>query len=439
MTPPQATGTLTRLTLAAPWRRVDLVLPSETPLGELLPEIVRLLGYQTAESPEAYRISLFDGRVVELDQSLRSAAVPDGALLRVDRISEAPMPAVVHDVTDEVADDLDRRPGRWGDDARRWLATAVISAAAVWATLLAAPTTPPPVLVAAGLIALVGGTALALPGARVIGTAVLLAGAAATATAVPHWLAEWPLRSLAWAVLVGLTVLAAGAANGRLRAGATGAGTLLGLLGLWAVPSALHLPIERTATLLAIVSTVVLGLLPRLALVTSGLTRLDDQQLGERPTTRSSVRAAVDSAHRGLALAVVFAAASAALAGWNLAHASNGWAVALACLLGVTTCLRARACPLTAEVVSLTAATLVVVVGLVSNWLFVAPAQWWGGVLVAVAVLSIGFAALAYRPPAHVRARARQLADRVEGVAVVAMVPVAVGVFGIYERLLQTF
>lgn len=47
MTPPQATGTLTRLTLAAPWRRVDLVLPSETPLGELLPEIVRLLGYQT--------------------------------------------------------------------------------------------------------------------------------------------------------------------------------------------------------------------------------------------------------------------------------------------------------------------------------------------------------------------------------------------------------
>jgi hypothetical protein len=44
-----------------------------------------------------------------------------------------------------------------------------------------------------------------------------------------------------------------------------------------------------------------------------------------------------------------------------------------------------------------------------------------------------------HRPRPHVRARARQLADRLEGLVVVAAVPVAVGVFGVYERLLDTF
>ena len=37
------------------------------------------------------------------------------------------------------------------------------------------------------------------------------------------------------------------------------------------------------------------------------------------------------------------------------------------------------------------------------------------------------------------QARARQIADRVEGIAVIAMVPVAVGVFGLYSQLLNSF
>lgn len=433
MTASPTGGTLTRVTLAAPQRRVDLVLPSGTPLGELLPDVVRLLGFRPGEPPRSYRFSLFDGRVLGFEQSLRSAGVPDGALVRVDRISEAPMPAVVHDVTDEVADDLERRPGRWGDAARRWLATAVVAAAALWATLLAVPVVPAPALLAVGAAVLLGGAALTFV-AREVGTAVTSAGAAIAATAIPHWLTGWPLRTVAWAVLVGVAVFAGCAGNGRLRAGATGAGALLGLLALWVGFSSLRLPGEQVAALLAVLSTVALGLLPRFALVTAGLTRLDDQQLGDRPTTRTSVRAAVDAAHRGLALAVVFTAASAAAAGWVLADAPNAWAAALAGLLAVTTWLRTRACPLTVEVASLTAAALTVVVALVTHWL---PTP--TGALVAVAVLGLGVVALTYRPPAHVRARARQLGDRVEGLAVVAMVPVAVGVFGTYEHLLHVF
>lgn len=438
-TVPAQSGTLTRLTLVAPHRRVDLVLPSEASLGTLLPEIVRLLGYRPSTPPQAYRFSLLDGRVVEPSHSLRSAGILDGTLVRIDPISEAPMPAVVHDVTDEVADDLDRRGGRWGAQARRWVATGVSVAAAVWASLLALPELPAAVLPAVGLMVLLAGTGVALAKFRVVGTALLLAGSGIAASGVPVLVSGFALCTGLWAGLLGITVLAVGAANQRLRAGAIGGGTLLGLLALWALFTALRLPWVQVATLLAAVSTVVVGLLPRLALSTSGLTKLDDHQLDSRQVARNSVTAAVDSAHRGLATAAVFASASLALAGWLLAASSNGWALALAGLVAASTALRVRAHPLTIEVVSLTTATAVVAARLIERWIQSAPAFWWAGVLVAVVVIGLALVAMSYRPAAHVRARARQVADRLEGLAVIAMVPVAVGVFGVYSQLLSTF
>jgi len=62
------------------------------------------------------------------------------------------------------------------------------------------------------------------------------------------------------------------------------------------------------------------------------------------------------------------------------------------------------------------------------------------GMLVAVGAGAVGCVALlAGDPPAHLKAFARRLADRVEAVAVVAALPVAVGVFGVYGRLLHIF
>jgi hypothetical protein len=46
---------------------------------------------------------------------------------------------------------------------------------------------------------------------------------------------------------------------------------------------------------------------------------------------------------------------------------------------------------------------------------------------------------LGYQPQPHVQARGRLIADRLEGVAVVALIPVAVGAFGVFSSLLATF
>lgn len=433
------TGRLTRVTLVGPRRRVDLVLPSDEPLGALLPEIVAMVGMGPAGQPRGYQLSMLGGRVLEPTADLRGAGVTDGAQLWVDPLTEAPPAAIVHDVSDEVSDDLGRRRGRWGDEPRRWTATATVAAAALLAALLAGPALPVVALAVAGGVLLVAGTAVAMLGTVAPGVAVLLAGATVLLTTVPAWTASGPGR-VALAVLgVALTILALGLATTNRRVGLFGAGALLVLLGAWTGFLGFGLPAERTAAVMGIVSVALLGLLPRLAMIASGLTKLDDRQTDELPVTRVAADAAVDAAHRVLALACVATALSGAVAGWLLARAGGGWALALACLVGVALFLRLRAYPLTVEVVALVASGLAVATGLVTRWVQAEPDLWWGGTAVALAVAALGVVVLGYRPPAYTRARARQLADRLEGIAVVALVPVAVGVFDVYARLLDTF
>ncbi|MQA13417.1 MAG: type VII secretion integral membrane protein EccD [Pseudonocardiaceae bacterium] len=436
---PAATGRLTRVTLVGPRRRADLVLPSDEPIGMLLPEIVGMLGLGPAGRPRGYQLSMLDGQVLEHTTNLRAAGVTDGALVRVDPLTEAPPAPIVHDVSDEVADDLARRRGRWDGVARRWTATAVVAAAAVLAALLAAPPLGPAALSAAGVVLLLAGTGLAVIGSPQPGVAVLLGGAAIVLASVPWWADGWPQRWALWMLGAGVTVLALGIATGHRRAGALGAGSVLLLLAAWTGLAAAGLAGHRAAAIMAVVSVGALGLVPRFAMMASGLTRLDDWQTDEGAVTRVEAGSAVDAAHRGLALAAVGAAASGAAAGWLLAGAATGWTVALACLVGVALLLRLRAYPLTVEVLSLVTAALAVATGLALQWVQVRPDLWWGGVAVAVAVAAAALLVLGYHPPPHTRARARQLADRIEGLAVVALIPVAVGVFGVYSRLLDTF
>jgi len=433
------TGRLTRVTLVGPRRRADLVLPSDEPLGALLPEIVAMVGMGPTGEPRSYQLSMLGGRVLEPTANLRGAGVTDGAQVWVDPLTEAPPAAIVHDVSDEVSDDLGRRRGRWGDEPRRWAATATVAAAALLAALLAGPHLPVVALAVAGGVLLAAGTAVAMLGTVAPGVAVLLAGTTVLLTTVPAWTASGPGRAALVVLGVALTILALGLATANHRAGLFGAGAVVVLLGAWTGSLGFGLPAERTAAVMGIVSVALLGLLPRLAMITSGLTKLDDRQTDELPVTRVAAHAAVDAAHRGLALACVATALSGALAGWLLARAGGGWTLALACLVGAALFLRLRAYPLTVEVVALVASGFVVATGLMTRWMQAEPDLWWAGVAVALAVVTLGVAILGYRPPAYTRARARQLADRLEGIAVVALVPVAVGVFDVYARLLDTF
>jgi hypothetical protein len=90
------------------------------------------------------------------------------------------------------------------------------------------------------------------------------------------------------------------------------------------------------------------------------------------------------------------------------------------------------------QVLAMAAGSAVVLVGLLLGWLRTSPPAEWP-VLAGVALAAVAALALVGPPPEHVGARLRGVADRLEAVTVVAMVPVAFGVFGLFGRLLQAF
>ncbi|MFJ1595666.1 type VII secretion integral membrane protein EccD [Streptomyces sp. NPDC088261] len=440
---------LSRVTLVGERRRADIVLPSDTPIGQLLPDILQLLDDRAASRPMTRQLITSDGSALPHDSTLASAGIADGAVLRLVRAHSAPPAPVVHDVTDQVADDLDLQAWRWRPAARRASAGVATVAFAVVAALLArgefALDALAGVLVAVTLVLLVAGALAARVGEgnRGLATALLLAsGALGVLTA---WTAAdaygWPgtARLAAVAGALTLTLVLLGLFSPLGRGGLIGAAATAAITVVWEAVAAAQDDPARLGAVMAVFSVVLLGLLPRLALMASGLTALDDRRSGGVSVSRHQVGNALAATHRGLALATTATAVSAAGAGWllTLADEPTVWTVTLPSLVAVVLLSRARAFPLVAEVVALLAAAAVLVVRLVMLWMGHAGGAGPLALLCAAAVLPL--LVLAVQPPEHVRVRLRRVADLVESIGVVGLFPLAIGVFGVYGQLLDKF
>lgn len=448
---------LSRVTLVGRRRRVDLILPSDEPVGRFLPDVLELLGDEPENPPVSRHLVTAAGTVLPQEGSLASAGVDDGAVLRLVRAQYAPAAPVVHDVTDEVAGDLGLRSWTWSPPARRWTAAALALVLAVTAAALAwwsaGPDAVGPWTASAAVLAVAAGslaTRLGNRGAgnRGLGAALLAIGGALGLLALVALsrVHDWPAGAT-WAGLaaVGVLVLALlGALTPVGRGGLIGAGALLAVGAVWESAAAVvcegapALVDARLGAVMAVVSVVALGLLPRFALMTAGLTSLDDRRAGGVSVSRYQVETALAAAHRGLALATVVTAGSVAVAGWLTADGPGGWSGALCLVLALVLASRARAFPLTVEAVVLYAAAVLVLVRLVAVWLDRGTDSPWPVALlcaVAVALLAV----LAVQPPEHVRVRLRRAADLAEAVGVVVLFPLLVGMFGMYARLLGAF
>ncbi|KAA6221110.1 secretion protein snm4 [Streptomyces albofaciens JCM 4342] len=440
---------LRRVVLAGERRRVDLVLPAHEPVGTLLPEVLRAAGDPAAYGPSRCRLVTDGGAVLAQGETLASANVTDGSVLRLLREREqespeapmptAPAPGVVGAVPGE---GLDLPARRWDERSRAWTAVAAGTLLSAVAGLLAAraygPEQAGPWLGGAALIvAGAGAVAGPLLGRRLPGTALLLMGG------VLGVLASWDVTSGGAPRLaaVGLTVAAVlallGICTGLGRGGLVGAAAVAAAVGVWEAGAALAGP-ARAAVLIGLVSVLALGCLPRLALTSAGLTRLDDRRSGGTPVSSHRVAAALGATHRGLTPAAVAMAGSAGAAGvlaaGGVSGTGGGWAVAGAVLLCVVLFSRARAYPLVLEVVALLTAGTAVCVRLALLW---ADGGSPAGALIALCLLAaLPVAALAVRLPEHVRALLRRLTDVAEVVSAVALIPAGLGALGVFDRLL---
>ncbi|MFG2500797.1 type VII secretion integral membrane protein EccD [Streptomyces sp. NPDC048441] len=442
---------LSRVTLLGERRRVDLVLPSQEPIGRLLPDLMRLLDDRVGGQPMLRHLVTADGSVLAQDGTLESAGVPDGAVLRLVRVEDAPSAPVVHDVTDEAADDLDVRAWRWRPAARRVVAGAATVGWALTAGVLArgefAAARVGAVLLAVAVLAALGGAVLgrvsqkSLAATLIVTAGVLGVFGAWSLGDAYDWSGAQRLAGVAAALVVALML--SGWFSPLGRGGLVGAAALAGCVGCWEVALALQpsggpqAETAHAAALLTIVSVVVLGVLPRLALMASGLSGLDDRRSGGVSVSRYQVSSALAATHRGLAIATVVSGVSAAVAGVLVLRVVSVWTVLLAGAVAVVLALRARAFPLTAEVVALLAASAVVTVRLVRVWVEQSGAVGSLALLMLFAVMPL--VVLTVKPAEHVRVRLRRAGDFVESVGVIALLPLTIGVFGVYGRLLATF
>ncbi|MEW5539920.1 type VII secretion integral membrane protein EccD [Streptomyces cyaneofuscatus] len=441
---------LSRVTLVGERRRADIVLPSDTPIGQLLPEILQLLDDRAASRPLTRQLLTSDGSALPHDSTLASAGVSDGAVLRLVRIHAAPPAPVVHDVTDQVADTLDLQAWRWRPAARRVAAGASTVAFSVVAALLARREFPldtlAGALAAVTAVLLVGGALCARIGAGNRGLATALLFVSGGLGVLTAWTAadayDWsgPARLAAVAAAVILALLLLGFFSPLGRGGLIGAGATAAVTAVWEAVAAVESDPARLGAVMAVFSVVLLGMLPRLALMASGLTALDDRRSGGVSVSRHDVSNALAATHRGLALATVVTAVSATAAGWLLTLSARPtvWTVLLPSVVAVVLLSRARAFPLVAEVVALFAAAAVLVVRLVMLWMEQASGGSGPVILLGVAAL-LPLLALSVEPPEHVRVRLRRTADLVESIGMVGLFPLAIGVFGMYGQLLNKF
>ncbi|MEV6812607.1 type VII secretion integral membrane protein EccD [Micromonospora sp. NPDC051296] len=456
---------LARVTVSAPQRRVDVALPEQVPLTELLPEVLRHAGEGLADDGERHGgwvLRRADGSVLTTGQALLAQGVRDGEVLHLVP-AHAEWPELEYDdVVEAIADAARRRGGAWSPGATRAaaLAGAGVPLAVGLLALLAGGPGQATGWLAATLVAVLlvlAGTVLSRaqgdgPAGAVLGGYALPYGAVAGALAVSSGDPVGPFGPLRW---IGAAELLAGAVAlllvsvlglfgvaTRLRIFV--AGVVVGAAGGPAALGGLLLGPAGTAAVLLCVLAFAIGAIPLLA-IRLGKVPLPPITL---PTgTQDDPDQARDLPDRGRVYAAV-ARTEEMLTGMLIGHAVL--AVAAAVLLGVTGGVAGRLLVAVTSAVLLLRARLFVAVrhrmppvlaGLAgyavlggvlardadpTGQLVLAV----GGLLVAMLVVA-GGTTYARRPVSPYVGR---VADLTDTVLVVSVVPIACAVLGLYER-----
>ncbi|WP_303351856.1 type VII secretion integral membrane protein EccD [Kocuria sp.] len=430
--------------MASQKRNVELLLPSNTPVGALMPSVLDLL--KQGPDPELRRMGLSPLGEAALDEqrSLAESNVVDGSVLLLTAREDSVPSPVVYDIADHAALMRTRDPGRWSRDGRLWvggsalvgLATAAfwlltrqLSAEFIfWLTVAVASAL---LLVAAAIRRQVFQVTPALSALAVTITALV---------ALPGGGLDLPEIGLLTGVGVGAVV--SQHLSGRdMKAAATSLIVSVALAGCWALTLLVTETLVQAAAVTGTMTVALLGYLPRLALGWAGLNALDDSRAAGRVIATSDVQQRLEQAHRGMASATLWCGISVAVAAFLILWQQplDPWGLPLIIVWLVAVALRARAFPLTSQRTSLVAAAMVGAVVIALDLVGHFPQfYWWLGLLLLAASL-LAAAPLVLTTPDYFWARLRIVADRTETMATLAMFPLVVGLFGVYSTLLTTF
>ncbi|MBP2471498.1 type VII secretion integral membrane protein EccD [Crossiella equi] len=447
--------TARRVTVVTPRARMDLALPLESTVAELLPQLIRLAGAPEPGAGPGWGLSRLGESPLAPGLTVAAAAVRDGEVLYLNPRERYETPLLFDDVIDAIASSAGERSGAWRPQVGRVLglvaaavlfgATALLAAAGLTGSLFAPIVSG---VLAVGLLLSGGalGRAYADPGAGAACAATgLLPALLAGMTALPPFDAL-PLRAETLATGLAAVTLYGAVAAVLMAHRLAWFGSVAVAAGLGALTASVVVlfdvyPAHATAVTLPLV-TALGAAAPMIAL------RLARLPLPTVPSDMKSFRAdekpalgpdvldqttAAESILTGL-----LAAFGAVLAGGAvvLLHTGSLWAALLVGVTGLAWILRSRSYAGTPQRITAITAGLSAL-GVLAVWLCrTLPGPW---LLAAAAVLAIaGLVSVSYAGRVirgqHSPQRARLL-DALEYVLLISVVPLAGAVLEVYNAI----
>lgn len=442
-----------RVTVVAPTARVDISLPQQSTVAELVPILVRMTAGERAGT--GWTLGRLGADPFASSSTVAEVGLRDGELLYLNSRDARPAPLLFDDVVDAIASTAAEPRGLWRPVLTRAVGLTTALVALSGASILVAAVRPewPLTSVVDGMLALVlllgaaalgRGVADAWVPATLAGAGVPASFLAGIALGVRDGASPFAPRpeALAFgsAVLAIYAILAAAAVPDRFPwfagvavAAATGFVTAL-FTAATDTPSTSVAAVVAASALasspLLPVSALRLGRLPlpRVPVDVAAFRRDESPTLGpevaDRTRTASDVLAGLLAA-----IATVVVGATVALA-WS----GNGWAWALASLSGFAMLLRSRAYVTASQRGALVVGAIVVLAvatpGLAASGSpTVRTALVAGVLLLGVVGLAYGARAIANQPSPYWT----RLLDVLEVLTLVSLLPLAAGVLGLYQ------
>jgi type VII secretion integral membrane protein EccD len=455
---PAPTSGLARLTIRAPRRRIDLAIPHQVPLAELLPEVLRRAGEAgpeidgSAAPAGGWILRRGDGGSLQGDTALAHQGVRDGDVLYlVPRNMTWPEPEY-DDVIEEIAANAKQHGRAWDAGATRTfslVAAGLVLLTGLGVLVAVGPDRLVPALAAAGVagVLLVIGSLLS----RALGDGV--AGAAAGGMALPYAAAagvllaggnQATLQFGADQLLVGACALLFAAVVGAIAVGhglrVFAAGIAAGVFGLVGASLGYAVNTPGAAAVLVVILVAGIGLAPLLAVrlgklplpvVTSSAEVIASESRPARPAVLAAVVRA-DEILAGSLLGISIVAVGCVTV---LTRTEGVSGPLLGGLVSGALLLRARLFPSVAARLPMLTSGLV---GLALTAAAVAASSTSGTRLIGVAlaiiavVALLGTATTAHRRRGGGSPYLGRIADILDITTVVALAPVACAVLNLY-------
>ena len=434
-----ASRALLRISVQSEGRRLDVGVPAQLPLIELMPGFARSLGVLDPTMTHAgYALQRADGSLLDASRGVAEQGVHEGELLTLARGGLLAQPRVYDDIVEAVLDATSdqHRPWTAQDNARTALGASLTLLGICAVLLLAAgPSLVVGALIAAGgaivltAVAVVVGRLDQPEAARGLGLAAAAFGALTGYLAVPaaQSLWGWPLAAAGLgAVVIGGAAFTLTPRHPELHLIPLTAGVAIGLTAsiAAAVPDR---QLAAYAVMLAVVATLGNGL-PWLVLSSTRLRVISPQSDAEVfappvPIDADDVRRRAATGHRAL-VALRIALGLTALAATPLVAAANPAGAALCALAFVGMMFPSRQAYARGEVAAImTLATI----GLAATGVTVSLAQPALRLVLLIALIAVTAVVVTVTLLApKARARLGRLADIAEVVILAVLLPLGV-------------